>query len=84
MAGTAGTTGRWRLGDGEEARLTPGTAYAAEIRSRGPLPLRARREALHHARPAFPGTAVVLGEATYEVVAEEEAADGGVLYRLRD
>ncbi len=84
MAGTAGTTGRWRLGDGEEARLTPGTAYAAEIRSRGPLPLRARREALHHARPAFPGTAVVLGEATYEVVVEEETpGGGGFVYRLR-
>ena len=84
MASSAGTTAHFCLADGEEARLTPGAAYAAEIRSRGPLPLRTRRQALHHARPAFPGTAVVLGEATYEVVAEEEAADGSVLYRLRD
>ncbi len=84
MAGTAGTTDRWRLGEGEEARLTPGAAYAAEIRSRGPLPLRVRREALHHARPAFPGTAVVLGEATYEVVVEEEdPGSGSFVYRLR-
>lgn len=84
MASSAGTTLRWRLADGEEARLTPGTAWAAEIRSRGPLPLRVRREALHHARPAFPGTAVILGDATYEVVAEEEGGEsGGFLYRLR-
>ena len=83
MASSAGTTGRWHLADGEEARLTPGAASAAEIRSRGPLPLRTRREALHHARPAFPGTAVVLGEAAYEVVAAEEAAEGGFVYRLR-
>ena len=72
------------MGEGEEARLTPGSAFAAEIRSRGPLPLRARREALHHARPSFPGTAVVIGEAAYEVVAELEPDEAGsVLYGLR-
>ena len=72
------------MGEGEEARLTPGSAFAAEIRSRGPLPLRARREALHHARPSFPGTAVVIGEAAYEVVAELEPDEAGsVLYGLQ-
>jgi hypothetical protein len=84
VATTAGAANRFRVGEGEEARLTPGSAFAAEIRSRGPLPLRARREALHHARPAFPGTAVVIGEAAYEVVAEREPdAAGSVLYGLQ-
>jgi hypothetical protein len=70
--------------EGEEARLTPGATSAAEIRSRGALPLRVRREALHHARPAFPGSAVVLGEATFEVIAEDFVDEtGGVVYRLR-
>jgi len=73
---------RWRVSDGEEAHLVPGPPPAAEIRSSGALPLRARRPALHHARPAFPGTAVVLGEAVFEVVGEDET-DGAVLYRLR-
>ena len=84
MATTAGTTSRWRVSEGEEARLTPGAAFAAEIRSCGPLPLRARRAALHHARPAFAGTAVVLGRQTYEVVEEAEPDEtGAVVYRLR-
>ena len=35
-------------------------------------------------RPAFPGTAVVLGEATYEVLSETELPeDGLVVYRMR-
>jgi hypothetical protein len=85
VATTAGTTSRWRVSEGEEARLTPGAAFAAEIRSRGALPLRARRAALHHARPAFAGTAVVLGQQPYEVVAEEEPDEtGAVVYRLRE
>lgn len=62
----------------------PGSSCDAEIRSRGALPLRARREALHHARPAFSGTAVVLGERTFEVLSEDAAGeDGGTVYRLR-
>jgi hypothetical protein len=70
--------------EGEEARLVPGSSYDAEIRSRGALPLRVRREALHHARPAFPGTAVVLGERTFEVLSEDaDGEDGGSCYRLR-
>ena len=42
MATTAGAAHRFHVGEGEEARLTPGSAFAAEIRSRGPLPLRVR------------------------------------------
>ncbi|HVO11822.1 MAG TPA: hypothetical protein VMX54_13875 [Vicinamibacteria bacterium] len=74
--------GRWRVREGEEARLASGTSSAAEIRSRGPLPLRVRQERVHHARPGFPGSAVVLGDATFEVVAEDERA-GEVVYALR-
>ncbi len=74
----------WRVGEDEEAHLTDGEPGGAEISSRGFLPLRPRSEARHHARPAFPGTAVVLGETTYEVLSEAEAPDRGlVLYRLR-
>jgi hypothetical protein len=77
-------TGRWRVGDGEEARLTPGAAAAAEVWSRGFLPLRVRAEGSHRLRPAFPGTAVVLGDTTYEVLTETELPeDGLVVYRLR-
>ncbi len=74
---------RWRAGDGEEARLTPGRPGLAEIWSRGFLPLRPRGETRHHARPGFPGTAVMLGETTYEVLSEVELAAGPVVYRLR-
>jgi hypothetical protein len=75
---------RWRVREGEEARLTPGSAFAAEIWSRGFLPLRARTEGSHHARPGFPGTAVVLGGETYEVLSETELPeDGLVVYRMR-
>ena len=77
--------GRWRAGDGEEARLPPGAAAAAEIRSRGFLPLRVRSPGAYRLRPAFPGTAVVLGEATYEVLSETELPEEGlVVYRLRE
>jgi hypothetical protein len=78
------TAGRWRVGDGEEARLTPGAAASAEVWSRGFLPLRVRSEASFRLRPAFPGTAVVLGDATYEVLSETELPDDGlVVYRMR-
>ena len=80
----ADTAGRWRAGDGEEARLTPGAAAAAEVWSRGFLPLRVRSEGSYRLRPAFPGTAVVLGDDTYEVLSETELPeDGLVVYRLR-
>ncbi len=72
---------RWRLEDGEEARLTPGGPAAAEIASQGFLPLRARVEGIPHLRPAFPGTAVALGERTFEV-REEIESESGVVYRL--
>jgi len=78
------TAGRWRVGDGEEARLSPGSAAAAEIWSRGFLPLRVRSEGSYRLRPAFPGTAVALGDGTYEVLSETELPeDGLVVYRLR-
>jgi len=75
---------RWRAGEGEEARLTPGAAAAAEVWSRGFLPLRVRSEGSYRLRPAFPGTAVVLGEGSYEVLTETELPeDGLVVYRMR-
>jgi hypothetical protein len=78
------TAGRWRVGDGEEARLTPSTSAAAEVWSRGFLPLRVRSEGSYRLRPAFPGTAVALGEGTYEVLSETELPeDGLVVYRMR-
>ncbi len=76
--------GRWRVRDGEEARLTPGEAAAAEVWSRGFLPLRMRSEGSYALRPAFPGTAVVLGDETYEVLSEAELPQEGlVVYRMR-
>ncbi|HSD28803.1 MAG TPA: hypothetical protein VLL75_15995, partial [Vicinamibacteria bacterium] len=73
--------GRWRVRDGEEARLTAGKA---EVWSRGYLPLRRRSEGAFPRRPAFPGTAVVLGESTYEVLTETEVPeDGLVVYGMR-
>jgi hypothetical protein len=84
VATKLGTAARWRVGDGEEARLTPGAAAAAEVWSRGFLPLRVRSEGSYRVRPAFPGTAVTLGESTYEVLSETELPDDGlVVYRLR-
>jgi hypothetical protein len=80
----AGAAGRWRVGEREEARLTPGAAAAAEVWSQGFLPLRVRSEGFFRLRPAFPGTAVVLGESTYEVLSETELPDDGlVVYRMR-
>ena len=76
--------GRWRVGEGEEARLTPGAAANAEVWSRGFLPLRARSEGSYRLRPAFPGTAVVLGGTTYEVLSETELPEDGLfVYRAR-
>lgn len=80
----SGDTGRWRVADAEEARLTPGAAADGEVWSRGFLPLRARSEGSYRLRPAFPGTAVVLGAETFEVVSETELPEDGLfVYRLR-
>lgn len=80
----AAADGRFVVGEGEEARLTPAGPYAAEVWSRGFLPLRVRTESSYRLRPAFPGTAVVLGDETFEVLAEMELPQQGlVVYRLR-
>jgi len=73
---------RFYVDAGEEARLTPEGPGAAVIESLGCLPLRVRSESggIHH-RPVFPGTAVVLGGARFEVVAEE-TLETGVRYHL--
>jgi hypothetical protein len=73
---------RFRVSEGEEARLTPEGPTAARIESGGYLPLRVRTDDQFRLRPAFPGTAVVLGEETFETVEEVEQADG-VVYLLR-
>jgi len=67
--------------EGEWAVLTPDGPRAAEIRSRGYLPLRVRDPGEPYRRPAFPGTSVLLGEQTFEVVAERSSAEG-VVYLL--
>jgi len=73
------------VADGEEGRLTPGAPAAAEVWSRGFLPLRVRTAGTYPHRPAFPGTAVVLGDATYEVLSETELPEDGLfVYRLRE
>ena len=66
-----------RIAEGEEARAPPGAAATAEVRSRGRLPLRERTRARYHARPEFPGTAVVIGETTFEVLSEHELPEDG-------
>ena len=79
-----GDTSRWRVAEGEEARLTPGAFACAEVWSRGFLPLRTRSPGSYRLRPAFPGTAVVLGAQTYEVLSETELPEDGLfVYRLR-
>ena len=84
MTKAAPAADSWRIGDGEEARLTPGAAAAAEVWSRGFLPLRARSEGSYRLRAAFPGTAVVLGSETYEVTSETELPEHGLcVYRMR-
>jgi hypothetical protein len=81
-ASRAGTTGsRIRIDEGEEARLTPGGPSAAVVESLGALPLRARRESTVSHQPTFPGTAVMIGEAMFEVVAEDPL-ELGMRYRL--
>src|SRR5688572_8555179 len=65
---------QWTVAPGEEARLTP-DGRGAILESRGPLPLR-HRSKLH------PGSAVVLGPATYEVVAEERS-ESRCVYHLQ-
>jgi hypothetical protein len=71
------------IAPGEEARLTPDGPTAAVIDSRGPLPLRVR-----HLVPggggarSHPGSAVLVGRDTFEVVAEEPGPSGAVRYRL--
>ncbi len=47
------------------------------------MPLRVRSDGSFRRRPAFPGTAVVLGDSTYEVLSVTELPeDGLVVYRL--
>lgn len=77
----AGRT-RWRIDEGEQARLTPEGPTAAVVESQGSLPLRVRSEAMgvHH-RPEFPGSCVLLGGERYEVVAEE-VVETGFRYHL--
>jgi len=75
---------RWRVADGEEARLTPGASADAEVWSRGFLPFRVRAPGSYRLRADFPGTAVVLGALTFEVLSETELPeDGLVVYRMR-
>lgn len=71
-AATEGTSLRLRLDEGEEAVVACGRGC---LHSRGPLPLRARSEARHHGRPAFPGTCVLVGGSAYEVVTEDGAGE---------
>ncbi len=71
--------GSFRVAEGEEAILTAGHA---EVRSRGFLPLRVRTQGVQYRRPAFCGTALVVGEHTFEVVGETETKEG-VVYALR-
>ena len=76
---------RWRVADGEEARLTPGSAADAEVWSRGFLPFRVRAPGSYRLRSDFPGTAVVLGTLTFEVLSETELPeDRLVVYRMRE
>jgi hypothetical protein len=75
---------RWPVAEGEEGRLTPGAAADAEIWSRGFLPFRVRAPGSYRLRADFPGTAVVLGTLTFEVLSETELPeDGLVVYRMR-
>jgi hypothetical protein len=75
-------SGVFRVGEGEEARLTPEGPTAAEIHSRGYLPFRVHASEVYRLRPAFPGTAVVIDDRAFEVVAEVEVAEDAVVYRL--
>ena len=68
-------TSRLRIDAGEEATIfEDGTAVIVSL---GSLPFRVRRPAEGvHERPLFPGTAVTLGGARWEVVAEEARPTG--------
>lgn len=73
---------RWRIDDGEEARLTPEGPTAASLASRGPFSfLRVRVPGRPSLRPEFPGSCVTLGERDYEVVEAREGPEG-TLYLL--
>ena len=72
----------FRVDEGEEAVVAAGPPERGLVRSRGFLPLRVRTEGVPYRRPAFCGTALVLGERTYEVIQETETAEG-VAYALR-
>lgn len=63
--------------------MSDGVPSAVEIRSRGYLPLRVRTAEIPYRRSAFPGTAVVVGERTYEVV-DERTEPERVVYSLRE
>ncbi len=72
----------WTAGRGERACLTPAGPTAAVIETRRLLPLRARVGGDGGPRAhGHPGSAVVLGSDTYEVVDVQEQR-GRVLYRL--
>ena len=72
----------FRVAEGEEGAVNAGPPARGEVRSRGYLPLRVRTEGVPYRRPAFCGTALVLGDSTYEVVGEGTTAEG-VVYALR-
>lgn len=72
----------WTVRAGETARLTPEGPTAAVVETRHPLPLRARcSEGSGPLARLHPGTAVVLGGETFEVVRCEQER-GCVKYRL--
>lgn len=75
-------TASWSFGDGDEARIVPGSPLSAEITSRGRLPLRTRSEGSFRVRASCPGTAVLLGDDMFEVTGER-FEEGRVVYRLR-
>jgi hypothetical protein len=75
-------TRAYRVAEGEQAVVRAGPPEEGEIRSRGFLPFRVRTEGVPYRRPAFCGTAIVLGERTYEVIRETET-EAGVVYSLR-
>ncbi|HEY6553587.1 MAG TPA: hypothetical protein VI669_09535, partial [Vicinamibacteria bacterium] len=72
----------FRVGPGEEAAISDGPPARGEVRSGGYLPLRVRTEGVPYRRPAFCGTALVLGDHTFEVIRETTTAEG-VVYSLR-
>lgn len=74
---------QWSVAPGEMARLMPEGEYAAEIFSAGDLPLRLPTgRSGNHMHPAFPGSPVLLGEQTFEVVHAETISGGSLRYGL--